>query len=626
MIQPLRNEAVLRSASIAMLLVGAGAYLVLSAGYMMAVIVGGVVGVYLYYLLGPGILRIVALVYCALQATVMAVIWTKTHPIREIWPMLLIAAGLWTLCGALVQQRRRVPSSGSSFSGSTSLRRFQAARPRYSFADVVGMDDLKKQLLAAGREILTARKKSDPRNGILLDGDPGNGKTFIAEALAGELKLPFLTVTFGDVASRWMNQTTEQLMQAFDDALAQAPCLMFLDEIDSVLIRRENVVWAEAEAPRTVNAILTRLVDMRGKGVVIVAATNFIDQLDRAAIREGRFDYKIHVPCPDQAARAAIFQRTLSEKGMTRLAPGTVERAASRWEGFSAARIRAIAVQAGQIATEEGVQEIDFPLIQRALRKIQGSLGSAVRETDPTLDSLILAPQMAATLKGLATRMVNIEEVEGLGGSVPSGVLFYGPPGTGKTFTGKALARSVGWAFLPTTGQDLLSAPEKIDELLKKASDLRPCVVFIDEADDILGDRSMAPWAKAATNKLLSAIDGAEGKVKDVLFIAATNHPDTMDAAALRGGRFTEKVEFKLPDEATVSGFVREWMKTTKAPLAPGLSAEAVARAIGELSPANVKEILQAAVNHMIARRADGGDALVGMPDILEAKRTVLGY
>jgi transitional endoplasmic reticulum ATPase len=271
------------------------------------------------------------------------------------------------------------------------------------------------------------------------------------------------------------------------------------------------------------------------------------------------------------------------------------------------------------------VEVVDLPLIQRALRKVQGSLGSAAREDDPTLNSLVLAPAMAETLMSLAKRMIDIEEVEQLGGSVPSGALFYGPPGTGKTYTARALARTAGWAFLPTTGQELLSKPERIDELLKKASDLRPCVVFIDEADDILGDRTTAPWAKAATNKLLTVIDGTGGKVKDVLFIAATNHPDAMDSAALRGGRFTEKVEFKLPDKATVVALVRDWMKTTRAPIAKGLTAEEIASAIGEASASDIREVLQSAVNHMIARHEPGMDVILIVRDVLKARQSVLG-
>lgn len=621
------NERLFRAVGLALLFSGAAAHLFSS---VMNVILFGLLGVWISRKT-YGLVRIAIVGTLAVGVIWLAVAGIGKAPMVLLGPIFLVGAGLAVLCWALLLEYGRVgavrplSSGGSSSHDWIPNRRFTAVRPRYTFADVAGMDELKKELLAVGKEIVAARRGTELRNGILLEGDPGNGKTFLAEALAGQLKLRFLSMTFGDVASKWVNQTTEQVIQAFDDALAQSPCLMFMDEIDSILVRRDNVLRSDAETPKTVNAVLTRLVSMRGKGVVLVAATNFVDQLDRAAIREGRFDFKIHVPPPDRAARASVFQRALSSKGLANVPPDVIERAVTRWEGFSVARVRAIAIEAAQIARAEGTREIDFALIQRALRKVQGSLGGAQREDDPTLEKLILSPEMAETLASLAARMTRIEEVERLGGSVPGGVLFYGPPGTGKTFTAKALARSAGWAFLPATGQDLLSAPERIDELLRKASDLRPCVVFIDEADDILGERGMAPWAKAATNKLLSAIDGAGGKVKDVLFVAATNHAHTMDAAALRGGRFTEKVEFLLPDEATVAEFVREWMRTTRAPLSPGLSAEVIGRTIGELSPANVKEILQAAVNHMIGRGASGEDAFVAMRDIVKAKQTVLG-
>lgn len=513
---------------------------------------------------------------------------------------------------------------------------YPAISARFSFSNVVGMDDLKAKLRKAGDDVMvfinmgrkSRNKAESPRNGILLSGDPGNGKTFFSEALAGELKLPIVIATFGEMASQWVGETTKNAMQVFNDAEAQAPCVLFLDEIDSVLGKRDGAVNSDSESPKTTNAILTRLVDIRSKGVLVIAATNFIDKLDRAAIREGRFDYKIEVPPPDMPARKSILEKTIKGKlsGIA-IEDGVLDRASKRWEGFSVARIQAIAKEVVEMvkANESPVSSIGFGMLTDALRTVQGSRGTRLSENAPTLDQLIMGEKMATTLKGIAHRMIHIESVEEMGGSVPGGILFYGPPGTGKTYTAQALAKTTDWAFLSTSGQDLLSKPERIDEILATAKDIRPCIVMIDEADDVLADRTTSPWSKSITNKLLQAIDGAGGRTPDIVFVAATNHPEAMDSAALRGGRFTEKIEFALPDKSVVAIFVQKWIDGTKAKVEQTLTAETVAEFIGEVSLANVKEIMQASVNTMIGRRTGEHDALVTMQDVGHARKTVLG-
>lgn len=503
--------------------------------------------------------------------------------------------------------------------------RFPVKTPRKKYADVVGMDEFKTRLLVAGKEIIDSetnvkgKKKKPTRNGIMLFGGAGNGKTMFAEALAGELGLKYIYVTFGDIASRWVGQTTEVAMAAFDVAEKNAPCLMFMDEIDSILGSRSQQS-ASHEHTRTVNSILTRLVDIRGKGVVVVGATNYVDMLDQAAIREGRFDFKMEVPPPDEPARVALLTSALKDAAVVFDVDG-VKRAARRWAGFSSSRLRAIAEEAGRTASAEKT-DVDFIKLTEALRRIQGRTGYRFTEKDPTLADLVLSQEMRQKLSGLADRMIHIEEIEEMGGSVPSGVLYYGPPGGGKTIAAKALAKTAQWAFISVSGQDLVNDTTKVDKTVELAADLRPCVIMIDEAEDVLGDRSMS-MNSSLTNKLLAAIDGAGGKTPDVLWIAATNHPDGLDPAALRGGRFTEKIEFPLPDEAAVKAFVTKWKSETKATVSPEVTPESAAPLLMGLTYANLREILQAAVNNMIGRRAVGKQPAVTLQDISTARDTL---
>lgn len=480
------------------------------------------------------------------------------------------------------------------------------------------MQAIKERLLAAGQEVVQGGQAGhSPRNGILLTGKPGNGKTYLAEALAGELNLPFLTLTYGDVASKWIGDMPSRLPRVFQEARSRAPCVLFFDEVDSLLSSRETAN-TDGDSIKAVNVMLTELVDIRGAGVIVVAATNHLNRLDSAAVREGRFDFKIEIPPPDAPARRHLIQS--NARGP--LATTALTVATERWAGFSVARITAIVNEANRRPNRS--QPISYEDLQVALRSLQGRAGHFPENT-PTLDQLVLSREGRMQLDSLAHRMSRIVEIEAMGGSVPHGVLFYGPPGTGKTLCARSLAKTAQWAFLPVSGLDVLANPDRIDEILDEASELRPCVVFIDEADDLLADRRFGQNS-VVTNKLLAAIDGSAGRIPDVLFIAATNHPDALDAAALRGGRFTEKVAFGLPDESTVLDYLKQWQQGSKARLAKDVSLLDTARQLAGQPLANVQEILQMAVNLAIGRfSGKGGVAVVNSTDIAQAIIRVCG-
>jgi transitional endoplasmic reticulum ATPase len=515
---------------------------------------------------------------------------------------------------------------------------FVAEQAEHTLNDLAGMQEMKDSLLAAAREARQVARKgkhgansglrANNRNGILLYGDPGNGKTVFAEGLAGTLKLPIIKMSFGSVGSRWINNTTENVVTLFKDARAQAPCVLFMDEVDSVITDRNTTATSSEEGPKITNQILTELVSTRGTGVVILLATNFYDRLDGGAVREGRIDFKIQVLAPDAEARRAIIQKVLSETDRrVNCETSAIEQAIKRWEGFSVARIRAVVDEALRQAVKHKKRSIAYPDLQAALRTMQGGQGERLSESTPTLDQLHMPSQQKDALAGIAKRMIDIEEIERLGGSVPSGVMLAGPPGTGKTLAVRALAKTTGWPLLTKSGADLIADSKQIDSLMSKAKNARPCIVFIDEADDVFSDRRAGSnYSAAITNKLLTAMDGVEGKVHDILWVAAVNAAATMDSAAVRGGRFTEKVWFENPDSHTVEHIVTQWLAKSSARFDQYLTPAKIACRLEGESPANIQAILQQAVNIMIGRTINSkAGNLVSEGDLEAACNAVLG-
>ena len=475
----------------------------------------------------------------------------------------------------------------------------EPTRARFNFDAVDGMLPLKRKLVEAGHPVV--RGKADPshcRNGILLNGDPGNGKTFIAEALAGELNVGFVSLDYGMVNSKWVGDTPARITRAFEQAKQAAPCVLFIDEIDSFIPSRDGSKNQLAESDKIVNVMLTELVNIRRHRVLVVAATNRQDKLDAAAIREGRFDFKIEVSAPDEAARIGLLTKGLQKRVGIPLDMEAVHAAAKRWNGFNVKRILAVTEEMPTFLRTHRATMVGYEELMGALRQVQGRKGRVPADTK-SLNELVLPEATKTAISMVAKRLMDTLRIERLGGSLPSGVLFHGPSGTGKTAVARALAKETAWAFLTAAGPDLLRDPDAFEKLYAEAKELRPAIVFIDEADDILRDRSYSQ-ASAITNKILTVMDGAGDKVRDVVVIAATNNPEQIDPAMLRAGRFTEKVPFFVADAASVRVLVLDWLSHRKVQMASGATPDVIAKLLDGLSPANVEGVLQYALNTAI--------------------------
>lgn len=498
-----------------------------------------------------------------------------------------------------------------------------AAQPRTSFAHIFGMETVKQRLIEPARMIVAEREVGlePPQNGILLHGTPGNGKTVFAESLAGELRVPLVALTYGDVVSKWIGQTPRQVSNCFAYAKANAPCVLFIDEVDSFLRSRDASAGGPEDLKIT-NTMLTEIVSLRGHRVVLVAATNYLASLDAAAIREGRFDFKIEITPPDEPARIGLLRQ-----GARRHASGLVvdagalESIARRWNGFSVSRLLAVTRELPVHAREHGIASIGFDEWIGALRRVQGSKGQVPASTK-RLHDLYLATGTREALASIARRLRDAQRVEALGGTLPGGVLFYGPPGTGKTVAAQALALESGWAFLSVVGSELLADRERMAKLYRHACDLRPALIFIDEADDVLRHRAMSATPDVV-NRLLALMDGSGTRIRDVVFIAATNHADEVDPALLRAGRFTEKICFEGLSDDQVALAVQAWLQAKRVEL-HGVSVAEVVELLSGRTMADVNGVMQYALNRAITGYAGVTAPAIQLPDIEAGARTVL--
>jgi len=488
-----------------------------------------------------------------------------------------------------------------------------AVKPKITFQNVSGMMPVKAKLLEFAQE-----HKRTGRNGGLLSGDPGNGKTMMAEALAGQMGYRYMPVNMGDFGSKWMGQTGEQLQSIFAQAKNSVPCVLFFDEADSFLTKRSNMMndAAGLDLLKTANIFLTNINNMQGnKGVLVLIATNFKDDLDEAGTRDGRFSMKIEIGNPDKEARKGLILKFASDVTFEK---GVLDRLVRRWEGFSVARIKAAAEMMYKQSKKTGKTVLNSDDAMVALREVQGSLGYSLPEDAMYIKDMRFNEDDRKKLMSLAFRMKNIDKIEELGGKLPKGVLLSGPPGTGKTAAAKALAKTSGWAFLSTSGEELVKSQKAMDKMITSARDLRPCIVFIDECDTLLQLRQNNPYGSDATNKMLAILDGVV-PLHDVVFVAATNFAETLDSAAVRGGRFSETFVFRLPEQEVVLKLVNDWMTSKKGtPFSAEFTADAVSNLLYGLAPADIQDKMQQAVNAAVGRivSRDGREEVI-LEDLL---------
>jgi transitional endoplasmic reticulum ATPase len=423
------------------------------------------------------------------------------------------------------------------------------------------------------------------------------GKTAFAAAAAAELGLPFVKLGCGDLTSKWVNESAKVIKELFRQAAMQ-PCVVFFDEFDGVALSRANGSM-HGEDRKVVNALLSEIDRARSNWVVLIAATNFADLIDPAIARPGRFDFHIEIPFPDMEARAAII-RTLLDKYSLIVDCTTLERVAKLWERRSVAFIDSAVKRIGETVSARGEFRVfmeDFKVAGRVACR----MASAIPGGGPKLSEIALASSVRRDAKSLLYRLRNWENIVDRGGETPTGVVLYGPPGTGKTMFVKALAQElVDWHVFEVNSSEIAQNAAAFRETVELAQTHRPSIVFIDEADELLAMRT-GRWNAGATNEILKCMDGFSGRVPEVLFVAATNRLEGLDPAALRGGRFSERIYMpRLSGDDLVEFVQQQIHNSPQVRYAADVDAKGIAAMLHEAAPSDVICLMKKVVNYSL--------------------------
>ncbi|MCD6593813.1 CDC48 family AAA ATPase, partial [Candidatus Bathyarchaeota archaeon] len=496
--------------------------------------------------------------------------------------------------------------------------------PRVTYEDIGGLSEAIKKIremveLPLKYPELFERLGVEAPKGVLLYGPPGTGKTLLAKAVANETNAAFFSISGPEIMSKYYGESEERLREIFKQAEENAPSIIFIDEIDAIAPKREEVT-GEVEK-RVVSQLLALMDGLKPRGrVVVIGATNRPNALDPALRRPGRFDREIEIGVPNKKGRLEILQ--IHTRGMPLADDVDLERIASITHGFVGADIEALCKEAAIRALRRIIPEIDFEkekIPAEILNKISVTMNDfmeALRDVEPSAmrEVLVEVPSVKwDDIGGLKEAKLELQEAvewplkyseifEHMDARPPKGILLYGPPGTGKTLLAKAVANESEANFISIKGPEVLSkwvgeSERAIREVFRKAKQAAPSIIFFDEIDAIAPVRGSGVGDSNVTERvisqLLTEMDGLE-ELRGVVVIAATNRPDIVDPALLRPGRFDKLLYIPPPDLEARKEILK--IHTRKKPLADDVNLDEIAKRTEGYTGADLEAVCNTAV------------------------------
>ena len=523
--------------------------------------------------------------------------------------------------------------------------------PRVTWEDIGDLEEAKQKI----RELVELPLKHpelfrhlgiEPPKGVLLIGPPGTGKTLLAKAVANEADAYFVSINGPEIVSKYYGESEARLREIFDEAKRNAPAIIFIDEIDSIAPKREEVT-GEVEK-RIVAQLLTLMDGLQERGqVVVIGATNRPDAVDPALRRPGRFDREIWINPPDTRGRYEIL--LVHTRNMPLEKDVDLRKLAEITYGYTGADIAALAREAAmkalRRALQQGIINPDDPntFTDENLSRIKVTMQDfmdAMREIIPSAlrEIYIEVPKVRwSDVGGLEEAKQELREAvewplkypnrfKIMGIRPPKGILLFGPPGTGKTLLAKAVANESGANFIAVRGPEILSkwfgeSEKAIREIFKKARMAAPCVVFFDEIDAIAPARGYTLDTSAMDRivaQLLAEMDGIAA-LENVVVIGATNRPDMLDPALLRPGRFDRIIYVPPPDK--VSRFEILKVHTRNVPLGKDVDLWRLADLLEYYTGADIELLVREAA--LMALREDPNATEVNMEDFSKAMNKI---
>jgi transitional endoplasmic reticulum ATPase len=500
----------------------------------------------------------------------------------------------------------------------------KATEARLTYEDIGGLGDQVKRI----REMIElplrfpqvfARLGIDPPKGVLLHGPPGCGKTLIARVIANETDATFLQISGPEIMHKFYGESEAHLRNIFEKARKNVPAILFLDELDAIAPKREELGGEKQVERRVVGQLLALMDGLEERGqVIVIGATNLPNALDPALRRPGRFDREIVIPIPDKHGRREIL--TIHTRGMPLADDVDLERLAFLTHGFVGADLAALTREAAIYAIRRLMPSIDFErevIPAEALLALEVTMDdflNALREIEPSAirEFFTEIPEIGfSAIGGLdSIKQVLIEtvknplyhpEVYAKAQTRPAkGILLSGEPGTGKTLLARAIAREAEVNFIAVSGPELLSryigeSERGVREVFKKARQAAPCILFFDEIESVVPRRGKMMGdqvTERVVTQFLTEMDGIE-ELKGVMVLASTNRPDLIDPAILRPGRFDFVLELPKPDIKAREAILR--VHTQGKPLAKDISLEDMAQETDGLVGADLASICQKA-------------------------------
>ncbi|MFB6310009.1 MAG: CDC48 family AAA ATPase [Salinirussus sp.] len=519
----------------------------------------------------------------------------------------------------------------------------ESTAPGVTYEDIGGLDDELEQVremieLPMRHPELFGTLGVEPPKGVLLHGPPGTGKTLIAKAVANEINAEFRTISGPEIMSKYYGESEEQLREIFEEAEENAPAIIFIDELDSIAPKREEV---GGDVERRVVAQLLSLMDgleERGQ-ITVIGTTNRIDAIDPALRRPGRFDREIEIGVPDRSGREEILR--IHTRGMP-LGDGVdLDRYAESTQGFVGADLENLAKEAAMGALRRIRPELDLDKeeipadVLDSIEVTADDFKAALRGIEPSAlrEVFVEVPDVTwDDVGGLDDPKERLQETvqwplehadayEQAGLEPAKGVLLHGPPGTGKTLLAKAVANEAQSNFISIKGPELFDkyvgeSEKGVREVFAKARENAPTVVFFDEIDAVASERGHGVGdsnvGERVVSQLLTELDGLE-ELEDVVVIATTNRPDLIDDALLRPGRLDRHIEIDAPD-ADARREIFE-IHTRDKPLAPGVDLDELAARSDGLVGADIEAVCrdaaQLAVTEYVRAAATDSEATV---------------